>query len=200
MQYSAGMVSRLFWFNESRKIARLMEQGMSKEAIRELCLQENLFQVAAPYRTIEIINGAYRRLDKLDKFLLHTVAEGDISSAKQTLLYAVMRSDRLFFEFMHDVFRGKIILGDLFLQDKDINNFLTAKAEQYEEIAAWSEATMTKLRQCYWKVLQEAGLVIRQAGKGTLQVPVVVPELGQHFAQNGQSEYLVALTGVHNHE
>ena len=45
MEYSAGMVSQVFAFVETKKTAELMTTGMSKEEIRDKVMSEKLFQL-----------------------------------------------------------------------------------------------------------------------------------------------------------
>lgn len=45
MEYSAGMVSQVFAFLESKKLAELLNQGMSKEEAWKEVEENNLFQL-----------------------------------------------------------------------------------------------------------------------------------------------------------
>ena len=45
MNYSAGMVSQVFAFVETKQTAELMAAGMSKDEIREKVQSENLYQL-----------------------------------------------------------------------------------------------------------------------------------------------------------
>ncbi len=52
MEYSASMVSCLFWLAETRKIAELIISGLDKEEIKRMALSENIYQVKAQGRAI----------------------------------------------------------------------------------------------------------------------------------------------------
>ena len=45
MKYSAGIVSKSFWFLESRKTARYILEGLKRQDIIELAVKENIYQV-----------------------------------------------------------------------------------------------------------------------------------------------------------
>ena len=45
MNYSAGMVSQVFAFVETKKTAELMVTGMSKDEIKDKVIGENLYQL-----------------------------------------------------------------------------------------------------------------------------------------------------------
>ena len=50
MEYSAGLTSKLFWLQESRKTAGYILDGYSKADIRKIAWEENIYQVKAEYR------------------------------------------------------------------------------------------------------------------------------------------------------
>ena len=50
MEYSAGLTSKLFWLQESRKTASYILKGYSKADIRKIAWEENIYQVKAEYR------------------------------------------------------------------------------------------------------------------------------------------------------
>ena len=45
MNYSAGMVSQVFAFVETKQTAELMAAGMSKDEIKDKVIGENLYQL-----------------------------------------------------------------------------------------------------------------------------------------------------------
>lgn len=59
----------------------------------------------------------------------------DNENAKLLTLISIMNTDKLFFEFVYEVYRGKIILGEKTIEDRDINGFFDEKAAQSEEVA-----------------------------------------------------------------
>ena len=60
MEYSAGLTSKLFWLQESRKTASYIADGYDKNRIRDIAWSENIYQVKAEYRAYEVLNGTYR--------------------------------------------------------------------------------------------------------------------------------------------
>ena len=59
----------------------------------------------------------------LDKTLIVLGCTSDLATQKVINLIAILRSDRLFFEFMFEVYREKNILGIPVIEDADINIF-----------------------------------------------------------------------------
>lgn len=159
MKYSAGMVSQLFWFNETKETVKYLNSGMSKSDFLKKVVEENLFQLKAEDRRKRACNCIYRRLDSLPDELTKRIDTMDTSSAKIVVLISIMKSDLLFFEFVYEVYRQKIILGEKKIEDKDLNLFFDYKYEQSDIVQKWSDSAIKKLKNCYVKMLCEAGLV-----------------------------------------
>lgn len=79
--YSAGLTSQLFWLQEARKTAALIAEGKDKAAIKEVAWEENIYQVKAEYRAIEVLNGTYRRVSLLPEKVCAHFASCDIETA-----------------------------------------------------------------------------------------------------------------------
>ncbi len=96
MEYSAGLTSKLFWLQESRKTASYILEGLSKADIRKIAWEENIYQVKAEYRAYEVLNGTYRRVSALPEAVLQTFITCDVETAKILNLIAILMDSRLF--------------------------------------------------------------------------------------------------------
>lgn len=67
------------------------------------------------------------RLKAMDDDLLALFCEADMATQKLIHLICVLSTDRLFFEFVYEVYREKVQIGAAYLEDSDINAFFTAK-------------------------------------------------------------------------
>lgn len=99
MEYSAGLTSKLFWLQESRKTAGYILEGLSKTDIRKIAWEENIYQVKAEYRAYEVLNGTYRRVSALSEAVLQTFITCDVETAKILNLIAILMDSRLFLSF-----------------------------------------------------------------------------------------------------
>jgi hypothetical protein len=159
VEYSAGMVSQIFAFVETKKTAELMAQGLSKEEVKEQVQTQNLYQLKSENRLRRTFNYVYKRLESLPDGMVELLVTVDNENAKLLTLIGIMNTDKLFFEFVYEVYRGKIILGEKKIEDRDINVFFDEKARQSEDVSRWSESGIKKLKQCYIKNLADAGLL-----------------------------------------
>ena len=134
MKYSAGMMSVPFLFLETRKTAQQQIAGKSFEQIKQMVLEDNLYQMKSLYRAERYFNVIRRRLESLPTSLVEALSNGDLAQAKQILIIAIMRTDLLFAEFLYEVYRTEFILGSPELEDMKINLFFDEKARQSDVI------------------------------------------------------------------
>lgn len=195
MEYSAGMVSCLFWFNETRKTAELLIAGKSKNEIKELALKENIYQARSEDRKRRIFGVAMKRLDSLPRDVIAAIAEWDAGAAKLLVLISIMKTDLMFFEFMYEVFRQAVMLGEKELSSRAIDAFFDEKRTQSQEVAGWSQVAIEKLKQTYAKILAEAGLLSISKNKKKIITPPIDHRLRELADKNGLKPYLDVITG-----
>ncbi len=194
--YSAGLVSQSFWFVEMKKIIKLINEGKSEEEIKKLCIEENLFGAAKEYRAKRIYGYIWNRAKKLDKSLIELFCNSDLATQKIINLVAVLRSDRLFFEFMFEVYREKIILGIPTIEDADVNIFFNNKEVQNDDIAKWTDGTKRRLRSIYFNYLTDANLLTIVNKQKTITPPILDIALERYLEACGDGDIVKAITGV----
>jgi hypothetical protein len=195
MEYSAGMVSQVFAFVETKVIAKQMVEGFSKEEIRAKVETENLFQLRNESRRRKTFQYVYKRLSSLPDGAVELLVQADTENAKLLTLIGIMNTDRLFFEFVYEVYRGKVILGEDTIKDRDVNDFFDAKAAQSEKVAGWSEAGIKKLKNCYLKNLADAGL-LESTKTRKIRHALVNYRIEELLTSNGMSAYISAIKGI----
>ena len=195
-EYSAGMVKLSFWFAEFRKVIELLSSGKTLREIKQMNVQENIFSAPTQARAIQIFNTVSTRVKGLDSSFYAVFAKSDISSQKFIALIAVMQTDSLFFDFVYEVYREKLILGIDELADSDVGIFFKNKQLQSEKVAKWTDYTLKRLGTCYKTMLMEAGLIDQGTGTRKILKPILDKDLEECLKINGMETTLRALTGV----
>ena len=111
MEYSAKIISELFWLQESRKTAGYLLKGYDKAAIRKIAWNENIYQVKAEYRAYDVLNGTYRRIAELPEVVLKTFTSCDVETAKILNLIAILMDSRVFLNFFMKSIAKKFVWG-----------------------------------------------------------------------------------------
>ena len=195
-EYSAGMVKLSFWFAEFRKVIELLSSGKTLPEIKQMNVQENIFSAPTQARAIQIFNTVSTRVKGLDSSFYAVFAKSDISTQKFIALIAVMQTDSLFFDFVYEVYREKLILGIDELADSDVGIFFKNKQLQSEKVAKWTDYTLKRLGTCYKTMLMESGLIDQGTGTRKILKPILDKALEECLKVNGMETTLRALTGV----
>ena len=196
MNYSSGLMALSFWYVESKKTAKYLVQGLSRKEIVELAIEKNIYQAETDNRKKRIANTCVTRLIDFPTIILEDIINSDITSSKMLVLISILKKDKLFFEFMHEVFRNKIFLGETDMEKKDLNSFFNNKKLQSEIVNSWVPTTIQKLKLEYIKVLRESGLLsIEKKDKIPIIFPILDYKVEQDIISNNLSPYLYAITG-----
>lgn len=154
--YNAVITREQFLFYEMRTTAKLLIEGLSDEETVNRIVSENLFQYPTERSVRRMALTCIRRLDAMDdKTLIKTLAMYPSDVSKQICLYAMMKQNRLVWEFMVTVVGEKYRLRDTSFGKIDLNTFFLRLQEQDDWVATWSDNTLTKIKQVLNKVLVE---------------------------------------------
>ena len=134
-KYSAGAVKLSLWFMEFRKEVQLLQQGKTFDDIKVMSVEENIFGASTPARAAVIYNTNTARIKSLDTSFYPLFMESDVATQKLYSLTGSLAHDTLFFDFMYEVVREKLIIGTNILADSDIRIFFKDKQEQDENVA-----------------------------------------------------------------
>src|SRR6476659_9304869 len=113
MEYKSTIKSRPFLYKETKKAAILIKQGVNLDKIKNKSVEDNIFQLESETRKKEVASIIVARLKDLDEFIIDKISEGNVETSKILVLYAIIKTDRLFFEFMNEVYKEKLLLRDL---------------------------------------------------------------------------------------
>lgn len=190
--YNGSLTAEQFLYYEIRIASKFYLEGKPIDEAVEIIKRDNLFQYPTERQVSRLARACYKRLDALDnKRLVEelTVAPNEI--AKQINLYAMMRYNRLVWEFMIQVIGEKYRNQDFSFSRKDLNAFFTRLQAQDDGIASWSESTINKIKSVLVRVLIETEYL--DSVKDTTLNPVLLcEELEQGIKENGDYDALAA--------
>lgn len=189
----SGQITReQFLFHEMRTTARLIDDGLERDAIVEKIVSENLFQYPTEKSLLDIARGCLRRLDAMeDEALISAIASQPSETAKQICLYAMMRRYRLVWDFMIIVIGAKYQSMDFSFGRIDLNTFFMRLQEQDDTVASWSDSTVRKLKQILTRILVENDY-LDNTRSDHLNTVMLSPLLEKAIRNNGMTEALPA--------
>lgn len=195
-KYSSGLVSESFWFIEFKKIIKLRNEGKSWDDIRDLCLNDNLLGISKEYRAKRIYGYLKNRVDVLDEGLINIFINADLTTQKVINIIAIAKKNKLFFEFLYELYREKVLLGAIVLTDSDISIFFKNKQEQDEDISKWTDVTLKRLSSTYMNFLTDAGFLTVIDKQKRITPPILDISLENYLKDNDENQMLKAIRGI----
>ena len=194
-EYSAGIVSKGFWFLEFKKFLEFLENGKNEIEIRKLQDEENIFSASSKNYGKRIISEINKRIKILPEGIKELFFKSDTGTQKVINLLSIMGTDKLFFEYVYNSYRNELLLGTKEYNPGIVMKFLKEKAEQNEEVAKFSETTLKRMQGTYGNYLKEAGL-LEEKNKEILYGKVYLDyELEKLLRENNMEIYIKTLKG-----
>lgn len=190
--YSGSLTAEQFLFYEIRIASKLYIQGIRVDEAISRIKEDNLFQYPTERQISRMTKACYRRLDALNnQTLIQELSSAPTEIAKQINLYAIMRYNRLVWDFMIQVIGEKFRTQDFSFERKDLNTFFSRLQAQNDSIAGWSNNTINKIKSVLVRCLVETEYL--DHFKSTTLNPVFLcEELEQGIRENNDIEVLPA--------
>lgn len=193
--YFTTLNTRPFLYQETKQTVGLLLEGKSEEEIKKKTVEENLYLLESKDRSLRFAMEILKRVAFLDTYLMEQLITADLSTSKGIVLYALLKKDQLFYEWMREVVREKFLVLDLVLLRKDTELFLEKKGEQSPKIKNWSSTTKKRLSAAYERTLVEAGMLKKEGNAMKLQRLLLDPKILQHLREKEESQFMDTLLG-----
>lgn len=190
--YKGSLTREQFLFYEIRVVAKLINEGCTRQEATERIINDNLFQFPTEKMIASIASTCFNRIEVLNSdTLVNELAYSNMEDAKLVNLYAMMRTNRIVWDFMITVIGEKYRTQDLTFNQSDLNLFMMRLQEQNDDVASWSDSTIGKIKQVLRRSLIEAGYL--DSLKSTSLNSVLADyELIEGIKTNGDFEALSA--------
>ena len=177
---------------EAANIAELLSQGISIEKIRAKVLDDDIFQLRSRVSRLGMLRSVLNFFDGLSDNYLDFLTRGDLELRKLTLLFLILRHNRLLRDFVNEFLLDKLSRMDLAIYRNEINAFFTVKREQIPTLSAWSDSTFQKAVSNSILALVKSGVLhpLDQKDKYQICAFPVPTQLKQQLINDGFSEYL----------
>jgi hypothetical protein len=174
----------------------LLRSGKTLEEIKVLANTENIFSASTQARSKQIFSTVSTRVSKLSDRYYDIFEDSDVDTQKLIALISIINMDALFFEFMDEVYREKLIKSDMILTDADMRVFFHDKQLESDKIASWTDETILRLQKSYKSWLAESGLMEHGKGNRKISKPLIDRRLESLLSEDTEKSILNILTGV----
>lgn len=194
--YSSAIKKTPFKYPVAKKIAKLMLDGLDYDELYNKCFNDNYVEIESEERRREVTNVLYNRLSSLDEYLLKEFYNGDVATSKFILVYAIAKTDSLFFDFMFEKYRDALMNSERnYLSIDDFDRFFESKSQSDLIVAKWGKFTLECLTKGYRNILVESGLGRRERRNIVVERMMIHPAVEEHIGLIGDKDYLKAMLG-----
>ncbi|WP_409970100.1 DUF1819 family protein [Bengtsoniella intestinalis] len=190
--YTSSIKDMPLLFSEMRRTAILLQEGHSKEQILTMSAEQNIYQLNRERRRRELPLRIFNRLNGISSSLLPTLAWGDEQEGKLVALLTLLKADRLFFEYINEVFLDCYQAGKEDVSDHLFVYFIESKAQESDKVAAWGTCNLVSIRNAYKNILCEVGLAKKTNEGMAIQKPFVDSDF-RNLLQEEDAAYVRAI-------
>ena len=187
----------LLWFKEMRLAVELIvKEKKTLSDIKRLSEQMNLYNTASSSRANEIRIVIARRINRVNESFLEFYFRQTTDVQKLLTIIMIMLTDRTFLEFMNDVYKEKLITGEMELYDSDIMGYLHRLQDQDSQAEKWTDEGMKKVRGNYKLILKDSGIISDTGVVRKILKPIISAELRDFLRKEGLTQIYHILAGV----
>ena len=193
LKYSSQIKDMGLLAKEMKIACQEYQQTHDLGVIVQKSISDNIFMVNTERRRKELAYKIISRVAALDDTIIKMIAESPYNTSSVLSLYALMKTDRLVFEFMNEVIKDKIELMNYRLTDIELNQFILYKSQQSELIANWKEPNKAKVKNSLRKILIDATIIRDLGSVYMIMPPILDKSIIDHINQIGDKKYLEAM-------
>lgn len=193
--YLTTLNTRPFLYEETIEVAKLIHEGKQYDEILDIVLDKNIFALKSKDRAERFYSEIQKRLDELDIYLFNQFLVTDIQTSKAILFYALLKRDRLFYEWMREVVWDQFLVLDWYITKEDTRDFFRNKSNHFETVDQWTEETKHLLMNAYHQVLKEVGMATEKENSIELHRLNLEPEIRKYLTNEKERKVVEVLLG-----
>lgn len=147
------------FYQETKRINQLLLDGATQEEIMNKVVEQDFLQLSSLTQRKTVGNELAYRLTLIDKTMQEMIQQEDNQTSKTLVVYSIICADRLFQEFVREIYLDKLITLHSELSKKEVIRFFERKAQTNEIVGKWKEYTYDRLARSFLQVLNEAGWI-----------------------------------------
>ena len=173
LQYTSSIKDMPLMFSEMKRTALLLCENKAADEIVRLSMEKNIYQLDKEKRRRDVPLRMIKRLLTINQPLLNVIAYGRDDEARLVSFLALMKADRLLFEYMYEVYADRFQVGFNEITDKDFLDFIERKAQNSAVVAKWSVGNLASVRSKIKSALCDANLAKRSGDALLIQRPII---------------------------
>lgn len=188
--YTATITGCAFLYNEFMRILPLLMAPNSEEVLKEEAVNNNLLQVNSQKARRTFINEFKRRYNAVPASFWTKMQALSEQGQRAALLYAILKTYRLLFDFHFNVTIKQWNSIERTLQKNDIMMEFNEISAHDEFVDSWTETTKKKCASQYLTILRQAGMLNEKTNE--LQALHLEANEYEYYIRSGEEWFLEA--------
>lgn len=188
--YSASFTGAAVLFTDMNVAIRMLLENDSPETIKKLRTDASLIQIKSSRSRERVTAEFVKRFRSVPKSFWERYVALPESEQRLALLFVILKTYRLLFEFQINLVIPKYNSPDRVLTKNDVNMALNEIASRDEFVDSWTEETRDRVASQYLTMLRQSGLVSDVTGE--LQAPSLPDEALLWYIKTGEVWFLQA--------
>lgn len=177
-------------FSDMNVAVRMLLEDDSQETVKTLKTDASHIQIKSETARRRVTVEFVKRFRTVPKSFWTRYMELQENEQRLALLYVILKTYRLLFEFQVNLAIPKYNSPDRVITKNDVNMALNEIASRDEFVDSWSAETRDRASSQYLTILRQSGLI--DEGTGELQCPNVPDEAFLWYIQAGEVWFLQA--------
>lgn len=190
-EYSAGFTSERLIKNEMTQVIKLYLKGKTKTEIRDIAIDENIFNMRSVAAIKESLSKINRRINYIDKNLMRIYTNNNSNDSMVILFYTFLSSFRIAREFVIEVIYHNWLYHKKVMTVSDINYFFEEKAQQSDIVSKWAESTSKRIKNRVLEFCTQCGIIEKQYGVLNIKPLQISSELRSYIKNNVEYEKIL---------
>lgn len=188
--YSASFTGAAILFTDMNVAVKMLLEDDSPETIKTLKTDASYIQIKSAKSRERVTAEFVKRFRAVPQSFWSRYIDLPESEQRLALLYVILKTYRLLFEFQVNLAIPKYNSPDRVITKNDVNMALNEIASRDEFVDSWSAETRDRASSQYLTILRQSGLI--DEGTGELQCPNVPDEAFLWYIQAGEVWFLQA--------
>ena len=159
MEYSSGLGGERYYQQDIEYVLSLLDQGLTRDEIREIVLNENPFFVKTQVALQKRFQIIFKRSSSLTLELRKLYLNGTKYDKKALILYTILKTYRYAYENFYELIiyryqqkNKKFVLGHL-------QSFMEEKEQQSKKVLKWSNISKKKVNNALLLFYIDSGMI-----------------------------------------
>jgi len=180
MEYSAGLTSERWYQQDIEYVLSLIEQGLNRDEIREIVLNENPFLVKSESALQKRFQLAFKRAISLSDELRSLYLQGTKYDQKALILYTFLKTYRYAYESFYELIVYRYQQKNKQLTLAHMNFYMEEKEQQSDKIASWHIVSKKKINNTLLLLYRTSGIIDLNEDVYTIAPLHVSPQLKEY--------------------